>query len=367
MLRRWLISLVKTFMHTGSIASLCVVLFCASDCYAVDEIQSIYGVDEETEKAPQKAPAAPIVITVKPNASVVKERVYLGDVMTCGGDVEVCQSVVGIVLMPSPEPGRMATLTVHDLKTILASELPETAYTLVGQGIVRVTSEEQDVDAQTITDELQKRVAEINASLFQVEVRLGKVQLARKMKLRPGNFSIRFPQLSAENIRANDDWIQANLNGFVRIDVEIGNESEGKVQAFPVRTRFEIFRQYPVAARSLKKGDMLKKSDFNMEARKVSALSKSWVESPVHLEGHVLKSDVAVGEVPRLGQLGNVYLVQRGSEVALRIHSGGIVIQGKGKALMRGGMGEKIDVVYGTTKKKLSGKIVGESMVEVKL
>lgn len=355
-------------MHTGSIVNLCVVLFWSFDIYAMDEIQNIYGMEEETlPQAAEKAPDAPVVITVKPSASVAKERVYLGDISSCGGDIAVCQAIAGIALMASPDPGRMATISVQDLKTILASELAETSYSLVGQGIVRISSEEQDVDAQLISEELGKRIAEINSNLFQVEVRLGKVQLARKMKVRPGNFSIRFPQLNAENIRVNDDWIQANLNGFVRIDVEIANEGEGRIQAFPVRTKFEIFRQYPVATRSLKKGDLLKKSDFNFEARKVTALSRSLVDSPSILDGHVLKSDLAVGEVPRLNQLGDVYLVKRGGVVALRIHSGGIVIQGKGKALMRGGMGDQIDVVYDATKKRLSGKIVGESTVEVKL
>lgn len=369
MLRRWLKSFLKALAHTGSYMNLCVVFFCLSQsALAADEIQNIYGnEDDVSETASKITPAAPIVITVKPHASVTQAQVYLGDIATCGGDVEVCGSISGVVVMPSPEPGRMATISIHDLKSILANELPETPYTLNGQGVTRVISEEQEIDAAMIREELQKKIGEINSNLFQVEIRLGQLQLARKMKLRPGSFNINFPQLRAENVRATDDWVQAQLNGFVRLDVELSHESDGKIQVFPVRVKFELYRQFPVATRSFKKGEMLKKSDFALEARKISSISRTWIESASVVDGHILRGDLGVGEVPRLSQIATAYLVQRGAPVELRIRSRGVAIQGKGKALMRGVKGDQIDVIYDVTKKKLSGKVVGESIVEVTL
>lgn len=367
--RCWLKNFLKALTHTGSWMSLCAVFICfPAGAWAVDEIQGIYGNDDEAAEGKSTIlNAAPIVITIKPNASVAQANVYLGDISTCGGDAELCASAAGVAIMPSPEPGRMATISVQNLKAILASELSETQYTLNGQGITRIMSEEQEVDAVMIREQLQKRIAEINSNLFQVEIRLGQVQLARKIKLRPGSFDIRFMQLDAEQMRSTDDWVQAHLNGFVRLDVEISNEGEGKTQVFPVRVKFEVYRQFPVASRSFKKGDILKKSDFVLETRKISAVSRSWVESVAALDGRMLRGDLAVGEVPRHSQLTNGYLVQRGSRVELRINSGRIAIQGKGKALMRGAKGDRIDVIYDVTKKKLSGKVVGESTVEVTL
>lgn len=369
MLRCWLKSILKAFAHTGSYTNLCVVFFCLSQSvFAADEIQNIYGNEEEVSEHTAKIiPTAPIVITVKPQVSVMQAQVYLGDIATCGGDAEVCGSVSGVAVMPSPEPGRMATLSIHEIKSILANELSETPYTLNGQGVTRIVSEEQEIDASMIREELQKKIAEINSNLFQVEIRLGQLQLARKMKLRPGNFNINFPQLSAENVRATDDWVQAHLNGFIRIDVELSNEGDGKIQVFPVRAKFEVYRQFPVATRSFKKGETLKKADFVLEARKISSISRTWVDSPSVLDGRVVRADLGVGDVPRLSQIANAYLVQRGSPVELRIRSGGVAIQGKGKALMRGAKGDRIDVIYDVTKKKLSGKVVGDSIVEVTL
>jgi flagella basal body P-ring formation protein FlgA len=118
--------------------------------------------------------------------------------------------------------------------------------------------------------------------------------------------------------------------------------------------------------RSVKKGDVLKESDFVLRPIRVSraGVYASKVSQAV---GRSLKKNLSQGEAIVLNLLVEVPIIERGKSVTILVQSAGITVKAKGEALESGTLGNTIKVRNLASKTVLTAVIVTNDTVEVKM
>lgn len=120
-----------------------------------------------------------------------------------------------------------------------------------------------------------------------------------------------------------------------------------------------------VARRPLPRGHLLSEDDIVADVRDVSRMTSGYVADAGRLLGQRLRSSVLAGRILTPGLLEADDLIARGQTVTLAIVTGDVSIRMSGKALMDGGLNQRIRVENLNSGRVVEGIVRSRELVEV--
>jgi flagella basal body P-ring formation protein FlgA len=141
-------------------------------------------------------------------------------------------------------------------------------------------------------------------------------------------------------------------------------DSAGKER--PLAVRLAWSQSVLVLTRPVKRGEVLKESDFAVRSLKVgrAGIYASRLSEAV---GRTLRKNLSQGEAVALNLLAGVPIIKRGKAVTIVVRNAGLTVEARGEALEDGALGDIIDVRNLASKTVVKAAVVAEDMVEVKV
>ncbi len=155
------------------------------------------------------------------------------------------------------------------------------------------------------------------------------------------------------------------LSGRVPVTVVLSDGVAERKRAVVTASLRAVAPVY-VASRSLRRGEVVTREDVRRERRDVSVLRGPVISRESALVGMRVRRSINVGRVWQPRHLESVPTVKRGELVRLRVQSGGLRIDGSGKASEDGRAGEWIRVLNTVSKRYVTGQVDAEGTVYVR-
>jgi flagella basal body P-ring formation protein FlgA len=304
-------------------------------------------------------PASPalagVSVVFPPENSVSGARIIVGDVANVVAetpeDKALADLIGGVDLGPAPEPGAGLVLRRRQIELRLASTgapiadvrwvVPETV-TLTGPG----QPAGRDMIKQVVMDYLSGAEPYVSGSF-----ELLNVTSSTPPALPPGRVEYRFSPQNSSN--------PAYLTGTVFFTVD--GRDAGRLR---VSAQVELSLPSLVVTRDLPRGHVL--SEVDLSESQVSYMQAKGALTEVgQALGQTLKIALRAGAPVRDRDLIRTSMVKKGEVVTIVAQSGGLKITALGQARQDGALGQTINVLNQDSKKTISAKVIGPSMVEV--
>lgn len=117
------------------------------------------------------------------------------------------------------------------------------------------------------------------------------------------------------------------------------------------------------ATRPVQRGSEIREGD--VEVTDVDAKALPFRPLPQDLEGARAVTDIAAGQVVQRSMVVPAPAVRTGDDVAVTVHRGPMVVEGRGIATQPGRLGDVIHVVNPESKKRIAARVTGRGAVEV--
>ncbi len=325
--------------------------------------QSEYAADLST--APQVG--SEVIFVLKTEANVSGERLLFSDVATCQGAPSVCEETYAVDLGDAPLPGRTIVLSADKIAGFLSSEWPELSFSMTGSKFVRVESGVQEIKDDAIESalrtELETNFTQDESTPGNFRINLERVLSKGSHKLRPGEFSVVFPELAGDvlkNSTAAKRYFSARQRR-VQVDFVSGKTVSRDV----ITAEFSVMEFLPVATNDLVRGQAIKDTDFRMAWSSTNREAGSYVSSMKSVIGRKLKQALVAGRPVEPADLEIPLVAKKGQISKLLIEKGDMVIQGQVKLLANGGYGQVMEAQYLKTKKKVRVRVIDSDTVQL--
>jgi flagella basal body P-ring formation protein FlgA len=298
---------------------------------------------------------AGVNVIFPPENTVNGSRILLGDVANVVPDGATDQALANLIsqvdLGPSPAPGAEVVLRRQQIEQRLASSgapvseirwlIPD-AVTLTGQG----QTAEPDFIRDIIQEYLDRSEPYISGT-----AELLNVTSSSPPALPPGKTEWRFSPQSSSNPAYLSGTIYFSVNGL----------EAGRLR---VSAQIELLMPAVVVVRDLPRGHVLTELDLSLS--QVGYMqSKGALTEIEQAAGQTLKTTIRSGAPVRDRDLMTTSMVKKGEVVTIVAQGGGLKITALGQARQDGALGQTITVLNQDSKKNISAKVIGPSMVEV--
>lgn len=134
---------------------------------------------------------------------------------------------------------------------------------------------------------------------------------------------------------------------------------------FRLKASAESWRMLPVAARPLKKGDVLKAEDIKFSKVTDATSNGDALENLGDILGRQVTRDLGQGELFRVKSISVPAVVHAGSAVTLVVKNASLEVTASGTAVEAGAVGQEIKVRNNASSKVVSGRVQGPAVVIV--
>jgi len=180
-----------------------------------------------------------------------------------------------------------------------------------------------------------------------------------------GDFEL--PGVDPETVRIElSTREQGRLHGAVPVGVVLSDDQR-VLKRGTVTARIESSRPVWVTSRALRRGDRLRAKDLRMEHRDAGRVPREATDRLEVLVGKELKRSVREGEPVRTSWVMAPSIIERGQLVRLIVVRGGLRIEGRGKAISDGALGERIRVVNTDSRRQVVGRVAPDGSIHVGL
>lgn len=195
-------------------------------------------------------------------------------------------------------------------------------------------------------------------------------KLQAAWKLRCEDCEFRILQLSVPKIllKNGDRWSLQTKSDFPRgsfstaVDVVSANEEH---RTFWVQGQVAIYREVPVAKRSMNIGERLQQGDFELQMRDVTFATDGVPTSPEML-GRRLRLGLRANDAIFVGHIERDKAMRRGEVVRIQAREEGFEVIMSGLAEQDGFIGDTVNVRNPKTNRILSGTVTAQGEVEVR-
>lgn len=125
-----------------------------------------------------------------------------------------------------------------------------------------------------------------------------------------------------------------------------------------------VYRQIPVAARTITRGERVNASHLSNNLVNVSSIRQGYALSSEDIIGKEAKRNIAQGEAFKSSSLDSPTAIKRGESVTLQAQAGAIKVLSSGVALADGRIGQKIRVKNSSSERIVTGIVVNQGLVE---
>lgn len=150
--------------------------------------------------------------------------------------------------------------------------------------------------------------------------------------------------------------------GATSVGVSCNTEKPWKIY---VRVDIAVTRSVLVAARTLRRGDLLAETDLTFEKRDTSRLGDQYLENAAQYIGYEVVQTINAGRTLSDRMLRPPKWVKRGQKVTLIAEGAGLEVKMMGEALSDGARGAVIRVRNSSSKKIVQGEVVEKGVVKV--
>lgn len=302
-----------------------------------------------------EAVAEPTAIRMQGREDVVvtKAVVQLQDIAQIESprvqDDEMLITLKRIVVGSSPKVGEKMTIEGTDILAKLRSEgvrLDQIRYSLPRQVVVTRAFRE------VTTDELELALASfLEREDRQIDVK--KLVVERPVRIPPDSDGVEVVALSAAQPG--------------RFGVDFRSRTASDEVRFQLRAIGDEWRLMPVAAKPLKRGEVVSGEAVELMKMSSSVVGRDTVENISDIVGHAVTRDLGQGELFRVATLSIPPVVRAGARVTLLVKHGRLEASATGVALENGGIGQEIKVRNDVSKRMITGKVVEEGLVSVEV
>ena len=299
--------------------------------------------------------AAVVSVVIPPENTVAGPRILLGDVASinvltpAGGDL--ARALAQIDLGPAPNAGQEVVLRRGQLEQRLTASrlnLSDAAWSLPEE--LRLTGQGQSLSEDILRLALEKYLSETEP------YRSGNYQIinlnfSSLPTLPPGRAGYRFVAQSS----SNPAYLAGNF--FFAVD---GKE----VARARVTAQIDLNVEALVAVRSMPKGHILSETDLSLSMIPYGQ-AKGALTDPALATGATLKTNLGPGDPIRDRNLTKSIMVRRGEVVTIVAQQGTLKVTASGQAKQDGALGDTITIMNLNSKKTVTGKIIGPSLVEI--
>lgn len=330
-----------------------------------DEAEVLNKAADEKESAFAPQVKVPVVVTLKTAAEVSGPHIYFKDIGSCSGHDSVCEEMLGVEIEESALPGTSRMLPLEKVKHILAQEFPGHEINFNDVKNIKIFSQYMEVGKDFIQTQLRDALDAVFKDEKDVQVELIGLQMAKSIKIWPGDYRWRFPLL--ENAHAyHFDWVTENLLGSKHLFAECYADGEtSPSMRIKVSPQIVLRKMLPITKTHLQRDEVLKHEQFEYQWVEVTRAGQDYISEITQLVGLKLRQEVNSGSPLTLRQVATPVLIRRGQLVHIVLKKGDLNLTGNGKALGSGSAGQMIPVMYPATKKQIQAQVVNSSTVEV--
>ena len=299
--------------------------------------------------------AAQVSVVIPAENTVSGSRILLGDIASISvlqpeGE-ELAQALGRIDLGPAPEAGRQVVLRRAQLEQRLVASrlnLSEAAWSLPVE--LHLIGRGQELNEDTLRRALEKYLAEIEPYRSGHFV-LASVNFGSLPGLPPGQVNYRFVPQSSSN--------PTYLSGTFFFSVDGKEAGRARVSA-----QIDLTVEALVVARSLAKGHILDETDLSLTMVPYSQ-AKGALTDIASAVGSTLKTNLTAGDPVKDRNLAKSIMVKRGAVVTIIAQQGALRITASGQAKQDGSLGDTIAIMNLTSKKTVTGRVIGPDQVEI--
>lgn len=124
-----------------------------------------------------------------------------------------------------------------------------------------------------------------------------------------------------------------------------------------------IFRDIPVAARDIGRGEQLTAQDIQWQQTNISLLRQGYLLEPAEIIGLEVKRNLGLGSPFISASLDAPTLIKRGDIVELEANYGGIRVIANGTAMADGRLGQKIRVKNNQSDRIVTGTVIASGKI----
>lgn len=299
--------------------------------------------------------AALVRVTLPAENTVEGPRVLLGDIayieLVDKAGADLAASLAKVDLGEAPAAGREKILDRAYLERQLAAarlNLSEVLWSLPES--IRLVGGNRQVSEASLREALEKYLS-VTEPYRSGQFSLVSVNFGNLPELPPGEATFRFIPQNSSN--------PAYLAGSFFFTVDGRDVARVRVSA-----QVDILMEALVAARPLSKGQVIDESDVSLSMVPL-AQAKGALTEPEQAVGQTVKSGLNPGEPIRDRSLVKTILVRRGEIVTIVAQAGGLKVSATGQARQDGALGETITVINLSSRKTISGRVIGTGQVEI--
>ena len=348
-------------IHPISMAFLALYLSLSgmdAHCFAQVDTLSEFG-----EKVPSPPPEK-ISLIIKRGPVSVSKYIYLSDVVDCQENTKICEEIYGVEISEAPSSGKEKLLTREKILEIALKEWPNVNISITGAPAIKVLSPSLVLTEDAVASQLNELLKTIEDS-GALSLNIEKIQMPSGLTLSDAAIKPVFPEITETNLQSKS-WIRQHLSGPKRVKILLANHDDpSKSKTVSVVVTFILKEKVAVASRDLLRGDLVKEDDIKVDWYERDSGSHDSVQAIDTLIGKKLRRSLRSGSPFPIDSTEKIKLLDRGQIAKLIIEKDGFTITGKVQTLESGSMGDTIDVMYVTTKKKMKARITNSSTVEL--
>jgi len=292
-----------------------------------------------------------ISVTIQKNVTVKSEDIKLGEIAEINAPENIAGEISGIVVAPSPKPGRQKNVRSARIKDLLESRFPENKNVdLDIPALIIVSRGSQSVSEETLKDFYVKKVLEMSGG---ESLDISDFRVRGKNVFPVGEFEIR-PQ---------DDSREIRLGNFsLPVDIYVDGSRQGRLTlSGHTGKKTEML----CAVRNILKGSVLTADDIKVGTRDArNGENGNFLTDPALAVGKKVISAVRAGAAISEKNLAVPSMLKKGDKVRLVAKAGLLSLETSGEVLSDAGPGAQVRIKNIDTGKVLTAKVVDSTTVE---
>lgn len=292
-------------------------------------------------------------VTVKDQAWVRGEKVYLKDIASIEGAPRVRERLGTISLAYAPSPGRHKTLYGSWIEGKVRSKrwLPANVRLNI-PALVRIARTSQTIPEESFLRQYTSYMTQ-QLGVPEGDFRISRFRVVGNGPLPEGKLRVELTDQAGGRRMGH-----VSLRAIVRVD--------GKIERRVVLSAWvDRFEKVVCTVRPLERHAILAAEDLTLERRNISKLPASVLKAVEGVAGRRLKHRLKVGSVVLANTIEEPPLITKGDRVTIIAELPNLVVTAVGIAQDKGSSGDQIRVRNCMSKKEIIARVVDGSTVKV--
>jgi len=292
-----------------------------------------------------------ITVTVQGHVSVKSDDIKLGEIAEIDAPENIAGELSGLIIAPSPKPGRQKNIRGGRLKDLIENRFPESKDIILDiPALIVVSRGSQSLPEEVLKEYYLNRIHEMSGNdPFEIS----------DFRVRGKNI---FPDGEIE-IKASGDSRGIRMGNYsLPVDVYVDGSKEGRLTlSGNAGKKIKIL----CATRDIHKGSVVTSDDVRVETKEARNGTKGvFLTDSAMAIGKIVLSSVRAGAAISETNLGTPSVLKKGDKVRLVARAGLLSVETSGEVLSDAALGEQVKIKNIDTGKSVTARVVDSTTVE---